>query len=193
MKASPLHPDGVPGLWKMEFLVFLGTTFNLKTLVESGTNEGSTPVGVFKYFDQVHTIEILPELYHKAKARFQLHRATNVTSYLGSSRDLIQKVLDYIPRRKTLFYCDAHNSGPHTGDDGNVLPVELEAILAWRPDSIIAIDDCHEAFDLSQLKVKTKGWVSEYWTGMGLIYRPELYTIPPFEQGEWKEGVIEIW
>jgi len=77
-------------------------------------------------------------------------------------------------------WLDAHSSGPHTADAGDVLPRELEIITSSFPKALIVIDDQISAESIDHLV--PKGWKSEWRTGEVIVYKEGQYKIPAFEE-----------
>lgn len=185
MKGAPNFtkwPDPVDGMWKINLLRWLCSETGVDVLVETGTCEGVTPFNLKDDFREIHTIELHDGLYEGA--RKWLAPYEHIHCYHGSSKVLLDSILLHkVPFGPVIFWLDAHSSGPHTADDGNPLPIEVDTILKCRPDGIIVIDDQMgldqfmgqmTGIDLSDFKV-------EFRTGEILIYDPSLYSIPAFE------------
>lgn len=132
-----------------EFLKEMVDLFSVDVFVESGTFFGGTTEEAAKYFRQVHTIELCPNLYRKAVLRF-LGR-NNIHVYLGDSSKLIPEILPNI-RGKIMFWLDGHYSEGMTakGDKNTPIVEELEAIKkSGIKDAVILIDDirCFQEVD----------------------------------------------
>ena len=195
MKPSPNFkqwPDAVDGKWKWELLRWLRYETGVDILVETGTCEGVTPYNLHDDFREIHTIEMHQGLFENAQER--LRNFPNVHQYLGSSKEALEKVLLWhVPKGPVMFWLDAHSSGPHTADDGDVLPFEIKTIMRLRPDALIVIDDMH-CVDFCEPDPVTgrtyieangldfSGWQREYRTGELLIYKEGRYKIPEFEE-----------
>jgi hypothetical protein len=170
--------DPVEGIWKEELLRYLGTTFNLQVLIETGTCEGSTIYAVHDAFREIHSVELSP--YYFAKARTRLQHIQNINLYLGNSGIWINRILHDISNEPTLFWLDAHPSGGLTANEGDPLGEELKAIMSKRPDALIVIDDMSDA-SLVHLNLDFTGWHKEYRTGEVFMHKGG-YEIPPFEE-----------
>jgi hypothetical protein len=186
MKGAPgftAWPDSVDGMWKIELLRWLGKAFGIKTLVETGTCEGITPFNLHNDFEQIFTIELHDGLFENARQR--LAPFSNVKLYHGSSRTELDKVLNDVPEGPTLFWLDAHSSGPHTANDGDPLPDELLVIARRCPKALIVIDDMRGLGEfwgqVWSVSTKLEGWTAEYRTGEIILYQDKYYSIPPFE------------
>lgn len=186
MKGAPNFkqwPDSVDGRWKMEFLRWLGKITGIKILVETGTCEGVTPHFLQNDFTEIHTVELHPGLFENARAR--LSDIKHVTQYLGSSRFVLPEIITKLGSRPALFWLDAHSSGPHTADDGNVLPDEILAITKNCPEAVIVVDDMigiGQFMGQVGASFPMYGWRCEYRTGEILAYKEGHYSIPEFEQ-----------
>lgn len=184
MKGAPgfsKWPDAVDGMWKISLLRWLGREMKIETLIETGTCEGVTPFNLKDDFKEIHTIELHNGLYEGARRWLAPYK--HVYCYHGSSRMMLRHILSDLHPQPILFWLDAHSSGPHTADDGNPLPDEVRVITALCPEALIVIDDQmgYDQFVGQMTDVDISGWTAEFRTGEILIYRPERYTIPPFE------------
>lgn len=181
MKNAPnwiMPGDSVDGIWKEDLLRYLAELFKLPILVETGTCEGSTIEAIHHSFREVHSIELSPYYYGKAKER--LLGKDNITLYQGNSARLLPLILAKIPNCGTLFWLDAHSSGGLTADEGDPLADELKTIMKMRPDSLIVIDDMADA-ELKHTGLDFTGWHKEYRTGEILMHKGG-YKIPKFEE-----------
>lgn len=116
------------------FFCFLKQKYSINTVVETGTYKGSTTLFFANNFDDVHTIDILKPFYEAAKSNFS--EFPNVTCYLGSSDEVLKKILPSLKNKPIIFYLDAH------WESHWPLLEELEAISKTHKDNcIIVIDD----------------------------------------------------
>ena len=109
--------------------------------VETGTYMGGTAGWAAGNFRQVHTIEISPVLFERARATFA--NAPNVKPHLGDSGDILPRILleENVP---TVFWLDGHWCGGESGGQASECPLlrELEIVNTLaHPDSILLIDD----------------------------------------------------
>lgn len=170
--------DSVDGVWKEDLLRYLGTTFGLTILVETGTCEGSTLAKIHKSFEQVHSIEL--SAYYFRKSVENLTGRDNIHLYQGNSAKLLPGILQSIADVPTLFWLDAHGSGGLTANEGDPLADELKIIMDRRPDSLIVIDDMKDA-ELLHTGIDFTGWHKEYRTGEIIMHKGG-YQIPSFEE-----------
>ncbi len=117
---------------------------NIDCFVETGTYKGDSTLEAAKLFDTVHTIEIMEDLYKASKERFGQSKS-HITSYLGDSVKLLPEIAKSI-NSGCVWFLDAHQSGPDTGNNGVYVPLlkELEVILDNfdnAVDHIFIIDD----------------------------------------------------
>ena len=116
------------------FIVHLKNTFNITTVVETGTYKGNTTAYFAQLFNRVHTIEIVESTFKDTKKRLVF--APHVQCHLGSSDQVLQKLLPSLKGEMTLFYLDAH------WKDHWPLLNELETISQTHKDHcVIVIDD----------------------------------------------------
>ena len=162
------------GVWKQKLLLYLALTFDLRTLVETGTCDGGTLGGVYSVFEACHSIELYKYYYDISRERFK--DKINVHLYHENSGLFLRHLLTKIPDVPTLFWLDAHSSGGLTADAGDPLPAELEAIFDLRPNSLIVVDDQQE----QSLPAVREGWIRDYRCGSLMIHKGG-YVIPPFE------------
>jgi hypothetical protein len=112
-----------------------------RILVETGTFLGDMVEAMKLDFEHVYSIELSPQLFDKAKARF--HDAPNVTLIQGDSGHAIKDVLSRL-KEPALFWLDGHWSDGITarGDRDTPVREELDAILATGAlPHVILIDD----------------------------------------------------
>ena len=114
-----------------------------KYFIELGTFKGLSSRIASNIFPYVYTIEIVPELYQESKSISDQEGITNITYFLG---DTIKLLPDLIPKIdvSAVWFCDAHQSGQDTGNNGKWVPLldELNIILSsYNHPSIYIIDD----------------------------------------------------
>lgn len=112
--------------------------------VETGTYLGDSTLEASKVFKHVHTIEIMPLLYEQAKNK--LNQRANITFHLGDTITILPGIADGI-KDGCVWFIDAHQSGPETGNNGVCVPLlaELNIILGGigklNKSHIFIIDD----------------------------------------------------
>ena len=82
------------------------TTFNIKYVIETGTNVGYTTEFFSVNGCDVSSIEINKKFYDIAKE--SLKEFSNIHLYLGDSKDVLPQILQSLPNELTLVYLDAH-------------------------------------------------------------------------------------
>jgi hypothetical protein len=188
LKGAPnfkVWPDAVDGKWKQQFLMWLAMETGIDILVETGTCEGATPLALHNFFEEIHTVELHPELFHIAYK--WIGGFPNVFMYPGDSAKILPQIIKQFPNQPLLFWLDAHSSGPHTAQD-NPLSRELKVITNLCPNALIVIDDQMngefvdgEGRSTIDPDVDLTGWHHEYRTGEVLMYKEGRYNIPPFD------------
>ncbi len=110
------------------------------TFVETGTFRGATTRWASSRFDEVHTIELSPELY--AEHHAELQQIDGVHCYQGDSAEVLPTIVAGLTDRPAVFWLDGHWSGGETAGEESECPVmsELEC-LSGRPHDLILIDD----------------------------------------------------
>ncbi len=79
--------------------------FKIKNIIETGTSKGDSTKEFSKMIENVYTIESVKKTYLFSKEI--LKDFDNVKIYLGSSPDVLRKILPFI-KGNTLFFLDAH-------------------------------------------------------------------------------------
>jgi len=133
------RPTRSPHLLKQKTVRNYGEKFGLKTLVETGTYYGEM-VSAMKYrFDQIYSIEYVPELAQRAAKKFG--RYPHIRIFCGDSRVVMPEVLALLSE-PALFWLDAGYYGwVGMRGDQQRLSAELEMILSHRNRHIILLDD----------------------------------------------------
>jgi hypothetical protein len=133
----------VPYPSKAERLIEYGKTYQIKTMVETGTYQGSTSFQCANHFKKLYTIELSHELYLQNLPGF-LNRPNTVSLEGDSGVVLKNKVLPEL-FEPTIFWLDGHYSSTGTarGDVDSPIFYELTNILQHPLASkfIIIIDD----------------------------------------------------
>ena len=158
--------------------------YDIKNFVETGTGKAEVVQSVVEADDSlnVHTIEVIPEIYDKNKINFSYLK--DVNWHLGTSFDILPEILPDL-KGTTLFWMDAHFPGADFGlssygdekDDDKRLPLkkELETIVANR-------DVTNDVFVIDDLRIYEDGpfgdgnWEDrEKYGGDGIEFIDELF------------------
>jgi hypothetical protein len=153
---SPVPP---PHIIKVRWLASFGYQYSIKTLVETGTYQGTTILALLDKFETIYTIELSQTLWNQAVEKLNKYNHIHVIN--GDSSKELRSVLNKISDR-CLFWLDGHFSGGNTARGAKDSPIieELETIRQHcRRDHIILIDDarCFNGSDgyptLSDMKI----------------------------------------
>jgi hypothetical protein len=173
-----------PAVFKQATVRAYQEAFGLRTLVETGTYLGDMVDAQRKRFRQVLSIELAPDLYQAARARFA--SARNVTLLEGDSGDLMPSVVAQL-KEPALFWLDGHYSAGITARGSLDTPVqrELETILGSTVEHVVLVDDarCFGTGDYPSLDaVRTlvaqlrPGWTCVVEDDVIRIHRPTRHT-----------------
>ncbi len=136
------RPVPPPHLVKQRVLREYAKKFHLPVLVETGTYRGDMVDAVKGDFEQIYSIELGMELFHRAQRRFAGDRS--IILLQGDSGEVLRDLLPHIDR-PTLFWLDSHFSDADTARSSLITPIRrelaqiLEHPLAHR--HVILIDD----------------------------------------------------
>ena len=158
--------------------------YDIKNFVETGTGQAEVVQTVVEEDEtlNIHTIEVIPEIYDKNKINFSYLK--DVNWHLGTSFDILPEILPDL-KGTTLFWMDAHFPGADFGlssygdekDDDKRLPLkkELETIVANR-------DVTNDVFVIDDLRIYEDGpfgdgnWEDrEKYGGDGIEFIEELF------------------
>ena len=158
--------------------------YDIKNFIETGTGQAEVVQTVVEADDtlNVHTIEVIPEIYDKNKINFSYLK--DVNWHLGTSFDILPEILPDL-KGTTLFWMDAHFPGADFGlssygdekDDDKRLPLkkELETIVENR-------DVTNDVFVIDDLRIYEDGpfgdgnWEDrEKYGGDGIEFIEELF------------------
>ena len=103
--------------------------YNINTIIETGTQFGSTTKWFAQHFEQVYTIEADAGFIGQSGDNL---RAKNITVHIGRSEELMR----VINEPNALYYLDAH--GCNIG--GCPLKLELEILATKKPKAILIHD-----------------------------------------------------
>ena len=138
------RPIPAPPVVKHAILKEYAARFGLRTFVETGTFAGDTIEAVLYSFDRIVSIELSDTWHSRAKARFSSQ--PHVTLVQGDSGTRLPEVLATLAQ-PTLFWLDAHYSGPATARAAIDTPIgqELEHIVKHPiRGHVVLIDDLRD-------------------------------------------------
>ena len=108
--------------------------------VETGTFKGKTIFSMERHFKELHTIELHPMWYKKARKRY---KGNKIHFHLGDSGIKIKEVVEKLDNN-AIFFLDSHWSKGNTATGPKHVPLkeELECIMTYfKYKAIIIIDD----------------------------------------------------
>src|SRR5271155_3656379 len=121
------EPVRSPHIIKQKTVSEYAEKYGLRTLVETGTYYGEMVSAQRKNFEEIYSIEFVPEMAEKARMRFA--KWPHIHILQGDSKIVIPELLKTIAT-PTLFWLDAGYYGwPELATDKSRLTVELESIL----------------------------------------------------------------
>jgi len=126
---------------KKEILLQYAETFNIKTMVETGTYAGDMIEACLFHFDIIYSIELSKILYKDAVEKFKSYN--HVILLQGDSGVILKTVIKQL-KYPSLFWLDAHYSGETTvkGNKNTPIREELNCIFNSSLENyIILIDD----------------------------------------------------
>jgi len=181
---SPVPP---PHAYKQMTVAAYRRAFGLTTLVETGTYLGDMIEAQRERFQQVWSIELSPELYRAARAKFA--HAGNVTLLQGDSGEVIESVVTQV-KGPALFWLDGHYSAGITARGSLETPVkrELEIVLGSANCHVILVDDARcfgtgdfpTLDDVRALVARLRpGWTCVAKDDIIRIYPPTVSGLPP--------------
>jgi hypothetical protein len=140
-------------------LNYYNTNFNCRNFVETGTGKGSGLSHALKYgFEKIYSIEYIKELYEECMSKFNDDRLTLIND---NSLNGLEKVLEELDERPTLFWLDAHfpgadfvfNDYDHLKEDESLhmpLVKEIQTIHKNR-------SQCSDVFIIDDLQLYEEG------------------------------------
>lgn len=120
----------------------LQSALPLEVLVETGTFEGDTLASLGDRFAALHSIELSPEYFAAAQARFA--GDSRISLYQGDSAEKLRQVRATLPADGVLYFLDAHWCvATNTAGEASQCPLldEIAAIGSLGTGSVIVIDD----------------------------------------------------
>ena len=145
--------------YKAELLMRTAKKYGYKTFVETGTYLGSTSKYLSNTFNKILTVELDKNLYLKSKKN--LKNFNNIFCHNDDSKSFLEKIIPKI-EEKTIFFLDAHYSGPGTSDLKGITPCINELIEISKSkikNHVIIIDDISD-FSMSENKQKLSEIIS---------------------------------
>jgi len=127
-------------LMKLHNLKFCRDVTGAQTAVEIGYYKGMTAKRLSRLFQNVVTVEIMPELHEIAKKRCRTKR--NVELLLGDGSELLPSIAERVS--SAVLFLDGHFSGGETGQGDEPEPVleELDLIAnSLQSFEAIVVDD----------------------------------------------------
>ena len=115
--------------------------YNIKYFIETGTYLGDTSLALANKFEKIFTVELNKKLFISSSQR--LKKFKNVNCFNSSSELFLKKIISKIIKQ-SIFFLDAHYSGPGTSKSKNNFSClkELEIIKKSKiKNHIIIIDD----------------------------------------------------
>jgi len=142
--------------------------YEIENFVETGTGAAEVVRDISEINDKlnVHTIEIIPEIYDKNAISYSY--LNNVTWHLGKSSDILPEIVSKI-NTPTLFWLDAHFPGADFGlaSYGDEPDLEKRLPLKSELEKIVSNKDVtNDVFVIDDLRIYEDG---------------------PFEDGSWED------
>ena len=140
-RGMPIPP--VPAV-KRRLLLAMLEKHKLSIFVETGTFKGDTLAFMAGYAERAVSIELSPEYFARAKARFA--STQNIELHQGDSGVKLPEIMNNLTK-PALFWLDGHYSAGKTaqGDLDSPISAELNCILdSPIKGHIILIDDAHD-------------------------------------------------
>jgi predicted O-methyltransferase YrrM len=118
--------------------------YSLKTFIETGTFRGETLAFLEAQMEELHSVELSPELFAAAQKNFEGNAKIHL--HHGDSADIFPKILNGL-RNSALIWLDAHYSAKITAHGPEETPIlaELDAVFSNKNHRhLILIDDARE-------------------------------------------------
>lgn len=133
-------PLFLPAEERREIIRQYAKAYDIKVLVETGTNQGDTPYDLRDDFEEIFTIELGDWNFDYSRNR--LSPFTHIHCIKGDSAKKLPGVLNAF-RGSAVFWLDGHYSGPGTARGSIDTPVqtELEVIFGDSRQHVILVDD----------------------------------------------------
>jgi glycosyltransferase involved in cell wall biosynthesis len=166
----------LPAEERREILREFGKVWGLDVLIETGTNQGLTPLALRDSFQHIYTIELSPDLHYAAAA--MLAPYPNIHCVLGDSSERLPDILSEI-NQSSLVWLDGHYSGPGTAYGQVSTPIrdELRILMNDSHKHVILVDDArifeggpeHDMYD-HYASYPSLTWVEEIAAVHGYLY-----------------------
>lgn len=142
--------------------------YNIENFVETGTGAAEVVRSVYEINSEVniHTIEIIEEIYNKNKVSLSYLKGVNW--HLGQSSEVLPQILPQLSGN-TLFWMDAHFPGADFGMASYGDELDLDKRLPLQSELEIIVknrDVSNDVFVIDDLRIYEDG---------------------PFEDGNWKD------
>lgn len=134
------YPSPPPHLIKQRMILHNLKQYKPRIMVETGTLLGDMVEAMQHRFAQIYSIEISPQLAHKARQRFS--GKNHITIIENDSAIALKELVPKL-NGPALFWLDGHYSGGNTGKGEKETPImeELETILSSKIPHVVMIDD----------------------------------------------------
>jgi len=142
--AAKGHVKPMPEPMKRLTLLHYANRYAVKTFIETGTFRGETLSFLEAQMDELHSVELSPELFAAAQKKFVGH--SKIHLHQGDSADIFPKILEEL-KNPALIWLDAHYSAKITAHGPEETPIlaELDAVFSNKNHHhFILIDDARE-------------------------------------------------
>lgn len=136
-KGQPVPP---PHLIKQKMILDALKQYQPRIMIETGTLLGDMVEAMKRRFSKIYSIEISPELAHKAQQRFAYDSHVKIIE--NDSAIALRELVPTLSE-SALFWLDGHYSGGNTGKGDKETPIieELETILSSAVPHVVLVDD----------------------------------------------------
>ena len=134
-------PVPPPEWYKQWYIRHCIGKYGIQNFVETGTYLAETTLAILPWVELVYTFELDRHLWNRAVGL--LSRFPHVIPLYGDSGDGLQRCIPFLSG-KTLFWLDAHYSGPGTSGEEGVTAInkEVEVIIELAKEShVVLVDD----------------------------------------------------
>ena len=144
LNAAKGHVKPMPEQMKRLTLRHYANRYKLKTFIETGTFRGETLSFLEPQMDEMHSVELSPELHHAAQKKFE--GFSKIHLHHGDSAVVFPNILNSV-NNPALIWLDAHYSAKITAHGPKETPIleELASIFSSKKcRHFILIDDARE-------------------------------------------------